>query len=152
MERPKGKAIALAKAAGKKPSRRRRTRSAREAERSELGKRGKDAAAMYLTRRGYEVLERDWECYAGSVDIIACDDDAVVFVEVRTAMSIAEGFPSENIDKEKRAAYEKTAAVYFAGCDLTELVVRFDIMGIIALDGERVMVRHHINAFSRDDL
>lgn len=59
----------------------------------DLGKRGEDAAAAFLERRGFDVLHRNWVCAAGEADIIALDDDALHFVEVKTRMSDRNGFP-----------------------------------------------------------
>ena len=57
----------------------------------ELGKRGEDAAARFLYRRGYEIVERNWTCSAGEADIIARDEEWVVFVEVKTRSSCEKG-------------------------------------------------------------
>ena len=75
-----------------------------------LGKRGERAAARYLERMNYIVLERNWKCPFGEADIIALDESTLVFVEVKTRTSIAKGFPSEAVDARKRARYEKIAA------------------------------------------
>lgn len=110
--------------------------------------RGEDAAAAYLTRRGYEILQRDWEGAAGSMDIIARDGDALVFVDVAVEASVTKGFPGEPLTRESRERAEKVAAAYVADSDLTEMMVRFDTLGIIVLDSDRIMVRHHTNAMA----
>lgn len=114
----------------------------------ELGRMGEDAAARFLCRRGYDIVERNWRCPAGEADIIARDGDAVVFVEVKTRSNIEKGFPSEAVDEEKRGRYERIAALFLRDFDVVDVPVRFDIMSVLALDSERALIRHHINAFS----
>lgn len=130
-----------------------RTRSARRAKRkgeanAELGRRGEDAAARFLHRRGYEIVERNWKCAAGEADIIARDGPAVVFIEVKTRTSVEKGMPSEAVDRRKREKYEKIAALFLRDYDVVDVPVRFDVVSLLVIDGDRAMVRHHINAFT----
>ncbi len=114
---------------------------------ADLGRRGEDAAARFLDRRGYEIVERNWTCSAGEADIVARDGDAVVFVEVKTRSSCEKGFPSEAVDAEKRERYERIAAQFLQGYDAVDVPVRFDIVSIVVISPDRAMIRHHINAF-----
>lgn len=121
----------------------------RGAHNRELGMRGEEAACRYLIRRGYEILDRNWKCFAGEADIVACDEDgALVFVEVKTRTDATKGFPSEAVGPKKRAKYEKIALAYLADYDVVDIVVRFDVISIMVLTPERAMIRHHIGAFS----
>ena len=114
-----------------------------------LGKRGERAAARYLERCGYEVLDRNWSCPAGEVDIVAQDGDTIVFVEVKTRTSIMKGFPEEAVDAEKRARYEKIAAWYLKDeCDAVDMHVRFDVMALLVVGEDRAFMKHYVNAFS----
>lgn len=113
----------------------------------DLGRRGEDAAARFLDRHGYEIVERNWTCAAGEADIIVRDGDAVVFVEVKTRSSCDCGFPSEAVNAEKRERYERIAALFLQGYDVVDVPVRFDIVSIVVLEPDRAMIRHHINAF-----
>ena len=115
---------------------------------AELGRRGEDAAARFLYRHGYEILERNWTCAAGEADIIARDGDWVVFVEVKTRTSIDKGFPSEAVDRRKRSKYEKIAALFLAQYDVVDVPVRFDVVSLVVVAENRAMLRHHINAFA----
>ena len=56
-----------------------------------LGARGEEAAARFLERNGYTILERNWTCFAGEADIIAVSDEALVFVEVKTRRNADKG-------------------------------------------------------------
>lgn len=112
-----------------------------------LGLRGEEAAAQYLVNRGYDILERNWTCFAGEADIIARDGDILVFAEVKTRSDERMGFPSEAVTKEKRQRYEKIACAYVADHEFAEMMIRFDVLGMLVVDEERFIVRHHINAF-----
>ena len=113
----------------------------------ELGARGEEAAVRFLERHDYEIIERNWTCPAGEADIIAMDDDAVVFVEVKTRRSTDMGLPSEAVDAKKRERYERIAAMFLAHYDVVDVQVRFDIISIVVVSPDRAMIRHHINAF-----
>ncbi len=112
-----------------------------------LGRRGEDAAAHFLECRGYDIVARNWTCYAGEADIIARDDDAVVFVEVKTRRNCDKGMPSEAVTPEKRERYERIALEYLANCGIVDVPIRFDIVSIVIIAPDRAVVRHHINAF-----
>lgn len=115
----------------------------------ELGRRGEEAAARYLYRRGYDILERNWTCQFGEADIIAKDsDDSLVFVEVKTRRDCDKGFPSEAVNAAKRDKYEKIALAYLKTYDVVDICVRFDVVSIVVISDDRALMRHHIGAFS----
>ncbi|MBR5259878.1 MAG: YraN family protein [Eggerthellaceae bacterium] len=113
-----------------------------------LDQRGKEAAAKFLERRGYDVIERNWSCYAGTVDIIANDEDTLVFVEVNTCRDDKGGFPAETNVAEKRAQYEKIALAFLTDYDAVDMTVRFDNISIVVIGDDRALVRHHIGIHS----
>lgn len=113
----------------------------------ELGRRGEEAAAKYLKRRGFEVLHRNWTCFAGEADIVALQDDTLCFVEVKTRTSVEKGFPSEAVNQRKRDRYERIAACYLKEHTYEDLRVRFDVISILVLGPDHAFLRHHINAF-----
>ncbi len=116
----------------------------------ELGRKGEDAAVRFLERRGYDIVERNWTCFAGEADIIARDGEAVVFVEVKTRTGASNGLPAEAVTKNKRERYEKIACAFLADYDVVDVPVRFDVVSISLIDTDRAMVRHHIDAFGVD--
>ncbi len=99
-------------------------------------------------KKGYEIVERNWTCSAGEADIIARDEEWVVFVEVKTRSSCEKGFPSEAVDPEKRKRYENIAALFLRDYDVVDVPVRFDVVSIVLVAPDRAMIRHHINAYS----
>ena len=105
----------------------------------DLGRRGEEAAAKFLHRHGYDVVERNWTCAAGEADIIARVGEVLVFVEVKTRRGVSYGFPAEAVDEAKRERY-------LAERRLGEVPLRFDVVSIVVSD-RRAVVRHHINAF-----
>lgn len=116
----------------------------------ELGMKGEEAAARFLYHRGYEILERNWTCFAGEAGIIAKDDDMLVFVEVKTRRDASKGFPREEATKSKRERYEKIALAYISEYGEIGLGVRFDVVSIVVVGDGKALIRHHINAFSVD--
>ena len=76
------------------------------------GKTGEDAAAVYLEKAGYRILARNFRIRGGEVDIVAIDQDALVFIEVKTRSSSQFGTPLEAITPWKLKALIKTAQFY----------------------------------------
>jgi putative endonuclease len=68
------------------------------------GKYGERVAAQHLEAAGFEVLDRNWRCPQGELDIVARDGAALVFVEVKTRSSTKFGEPAEAVDRNKCAA------------------------------------------------
>lgn len=131
-----------AKESNPKPVKTSKSRSSKE-----LGRRGEEACAQYLKRKGYEILERNWTCFAGEADIICMDRGTLCFVEVKTRSSAKKGFPSEAVDASKRDRYEKIAACYLQDHEHDDMPVRFDVVSIMVLGPDSAFLRHHLNAF-----
>jgi putative endonuclease len=73
----------------------------RDEGRKKLGRRGEDAAAVYLMEKGYEIIVRNWRCSRGEIDIVAKEDNCYVFVEVKTAGKHTDADPREYLTKSK---------------------------------------------------
>ena len=114
-----------------------------------LGRKGEDAAARYLEQRGYDIVARNWKCVAGEADIVARDEDWLVFVEVKTRRNTDKGFPSEAVDERKRSRYERIALAWAASHSDTDVPVRFDVVSIVVVGKDKAVIRHHMNAFTR---
>lgn len=151
MPEPLTKAPATAKprAAAKAPSK--AAAKAKNMHNKELGARGEEAAARFLANRGYEILDRNWTCAAGEADIVARDANVIVFVEVKTRSDASMGFPAEAVTAKKRQRYERIACLYLERHAFTEMLVRFDVISLVAIAPDRALVRHHINAWSEAD-
>jgi len=116
-----------------------------------LDEKALETAVHYLTLKGYEVLERNWECPAGEVDVIAVDERDLVFVDVSARTNIEEGFPGVSSTAEERAERERQACWYLrevaeGAVGLATMPVRFDNIAITVTSPGRVLLRHHVNA------
>src|SRR3954451_15768526 len=79
-----------------------------------LGRRGEQAAADHLTELGWQILDRNWRCREGELDIVARDGTELVFVEVKTRSSLAFGAPAEAVDRVKAARIRQLALRWIA--------------------------------------
>lgn len=80
----------------------------------ELGKLGETVAANYLEQRHYHILERNYRCKLGEIDLIAIKDDKLHFVEVKTRSGTLYGHPAESITRKKRNHMENAAKVFLS--------------------------------------
>ncbi len=106
-----------------------------------LGFKGESKAAHYLKKNGYEILERNYKCPFGEIDIIAGKDDVIAFVEVKTRTGDSFGAPNEAVDERRRQRYVRSAKFYFSGREI-DCVVRFDVIEVYK--GE---INHIVSAF-----
>ncbi len=132
-----------------KPAGKTRTADSAGKRNKALGRKGEDAAARYLEQRGYDIVARNWKCVAGEADIVARDEDWLVFVEVKTRRNTDKGFPSEAVDERKRSRYERIALAWAASHSDTDVPVRFDVVSIVVVGKDKAVIRHHMNAFTR---
>ncbi|NTU88356.1 MAG: YraN family protein [Actinobacteria bacterium] len=117
----------------------------------ELGARGEEAAARYLERQEFEILERNWKCSYGEADIIAREDEDIVFIEVKTRKGIEKGMPEDAVTPTKRDRYERIAASFLENNAFVNCFVRFDVIAILVVGENRALLRHHRGAFSSGD-
>jgi len=115
-------------------------------ERISKGRLGEDAAATFLTKEGYKIVERNFRCPLGEIDIVAVDKGVLVFVEVKTRSSNKFGLPEEAVNRRKQHQMAKTAQFYISRKKLFNSPARFDVVAVI-LSGEKIEVRVIRNAF-----
>jgi putative endonuclease len=98
-----------------------------------LGRRGEDLAHRYLRSAGFTVIARNYRPNAGDaeVDIIARDNDILVFVEVKSRLSAEFGSPERAIDNEKQKRIVRAARTYTTRAGLNWSQVRFDTISIV---------------------
>ncbi len=97
---------------------------------------GEEQAARYLEKLGYEILERNFRCKAGEIDIIALEGGVLCFVEVKTRSSLSFGYPSEAVTRLKRLHLLRAAKFYLLLYNLTATETRIDIVEILKVDGK----------------
>lgn len=100
------------------------------------GKRGEQEAIKYLEKEGYKIIERNFECRQGEIDIIALKEDEIVFIEVKTRKSLECGFPSESVDRQKRKHIYKSAGYYLYSRNLENEYVRIDVIEVYEKDNK----------------
>jgi len=107
-----------------------------------LGRRGEQLAASYLEGRGYTLIDRNWRCPQGEIDIVARDAGELVFVEVKTRSSVAFGHPLEAITAVKLARLRRLAAAWCDAHPGPHDSVRIDGLAVIAPRGGPVEIEH----------
>lgn len=111
-----------------------------------LGKEGERIAERYLKKKGYRLVERNYRCPAGELDLIALDRRVIVFVEVKTRSGDRFGVPLESVHQRKQQKMIKTALFFLSQHRLHHREARFDVLGI-SFSGLEPMVEHIENAF-----
>ncbi|SHJ05325.1 YraN family protein [Lutispora thermophila] len=103
-----------------------------------LGEKGEKAAAEYLENKGYRIIERNYKCKLGEIDIIAADNDTIAFIEVKTRSSDNFGQPGEAVNYYKQRKIVQTALSYICDKNLFDWMSRFDVVEVIT-DNERII-------------
>ena len=114
--------------------------------RPDLGRRGEALAAELYADLGFTILDRNFRCREGELDIVAGADGLVVFCEVKTRATDRWGDPSEAVNHVKQARLRKLAAIWLGTHRPGRVDVRFDVVSVIAADG-RMDVTHLEDAF-----
>jgi putative endonuclease len=113
-----------------------------------LGQRGEAAAARFLRRKGYRILSRSDRSRPGELDLVALDDDTLVFVEVKTRRSADAGHPAEAVDAAKQRRLTRLAVTWLKRRGLLEHRARFDIIAVTWPDRQRQpTIEHFLSAF-----
>ncbi len=106
--------------------------------RQTLGRKGEDRACRFLAGKGYRILDRNYRTAGGEIDIIARDGAVLVFVEVKTRGSRRYGHPFEAITFHKQRRLTRVALEYISRNSLHEQQARFDVVGIISGQEEKI--------------
>jgi len=100
-------------------------------QKKELGKKGEDVALRFLKKNGYRVIERNYVCKMGEMDIIAKEKDTLVFVEVKTRTSTTFGPPQLAVNPKKQSQMSKVALHFLKEKNLEDVRARFDVVAIL---------------------
>ena len=113
------------------------------------GANGEGLACRHLESRGYAILERNFRCRSGEIDVVARAGESTVFVEVKDRTGASHGAGHEAVTFGKRRRIVRAARLYAAARGLEETPLRFDVIAIEwGADGPRI--RHYEDAFSVD--
>jgi putative endonuclease len=112
----------------------------------QIGVRGEDLACAELERQGLQVLERNWRCRLGEIDIVAAEAGAngltMVFCEVKCRSGLGFGHPLEAITFTKRRTLRQLAAVWMRQHRVKASAIRLDAIGVVLAAGEEPSVTH----------
>ena len=117
------------------------------ARKDELGRQGEDWAADFLVHGGYEVIERNWRCADGEIDLIVQCGGEVVFVEVKTRSSLNYGHPFEAITPAKLGRLRRLAGAWCEQSDEWPTRIRIDVIAIVSVTGAEPAIEHLIGVF-----
>lgn len=100
--------------------------------RQALGRWGEDRVARWYCRRGFQVLDRNWRCGRGELDVIVRKGPVVVVCEVKTRSSVAFGLPSEAVGLDKQRRIRRLAAQWLSEQERSGAVrLRFDVAEVV---------------------
>lgn len=112
----------------------------------ELGRRGEQLAVDHLEAVGYRILDRNWRCPSGEIDVVALDGDELVVVEVKTRSSLSHGDPLEAVTRRKMTRLCVLAGRWRRAHPRTRARrTRVDLIGVV-LDRRRPPVIDHLKA------
>src|SRR4051812_17187079 len=114
----------------------------------DLGVHGERIAAAYLTDAGMRVLDRNWRCREGELDIVARDRDALVFCEAKTRRGTGFGHPVEAVTVGKQRRLRVRAQRWLAAHHEHAPDLRFDVIGVLVRPARPALVTHLRGAFS----
>ncbi|MGM0651442.1 MAG: YraN family protein [Bacillota bacterium] len=99
--------------------------------RQQVGQKGEEAAREYLKEQGYSIVDNNYRCRLGEIDIIARDGNTVVIVEVRTKTGLAFGRPEESITRDKARKLHRLALQYLQSHYQREISSRIDLVAVM---------------------
>ncbi len=117
----------------------------------ETGREGEVLALRHLEREGYRVVERNYRCAFGEMDIIARDGEVLVFVEVKSRRTGRFGVPQSAVGYRKQKKMSAVALCYLKEKRLLESPARFDVVAVrFCPEGPRVeLIRNAFDLISR---
>lgn len=96
-----------------------------------VGRHGEDVAAAHLVAAGWTVLDRNWCCREGELDLVALDGTELVAIEVKTRRSARFGPPAEAVTRQKLARIRRLTALWLAAHDVRPASVRVDVVAVV---------------------
>lgn len=115
-----------------------------------VGVMGEKIAKEYLEQEGYTILETNFYCRFGEIDIIAKLNNEISFIEVKTRKQIIYGFPAESVNKNKRNHIYKSAGFYTYLYNLYNFPISLDVVEIYLFEDKEPQIAHIKNAIIED--
>jgi putative endonuclease len=110
------------------------------------GKEGEKIAAAFLKKNGYRIMEINFRCPIGEIDIVAKEKDYLVFVEVKTRKSMELGYPEQAVGIRKQKKMSQLALWYMQKRKIADTNARFDVVAVTLIP-EKNEVKLIKNAF-----
>ncbi|MFZ0325132.1 MAG: YraN family protein [Actinomycetes bacterium] len=107
-----------------------------------LGRYGEQVAAQHLADQGLVVLDRNWRCDVGEIDIVARDGETLVVCEVKTRRGLGHGTPLEAVTDLKVRRLRRLAARWVQSSGLHPREIRIDVVAVLAPTRGRALVTH----------
>ena len=103
--------------------------------RRETGSRYENYAAAYLEEKGYRILEKNFRCKGGEIDLVGMDGTYLVFTEVKYRKDRRQGYPEEAVDARKQRRIYRAAQYYLSFKNLSpDTPCRFDVVAVEGAD------------------
>ena len=112
------------------------------AHKQRLGAYGEAVAARHLVEVGMVLLDRNWRCSAGEIDLVLRDGQTLVICEVKTRSSTAYGSPLESVGPEKASRLRRLAALWIEAHGVRVRDVRIDLVGVLRPEGAAAVIDH----------
>ena len=109
--------------------------------RHKLGQYGEEVAKRYIQLKGYKIIQSNFSCRQGEIDIIAYDDKEMVFIEVKTRSNLFYGYPVDAVNLTKQTHMYRVAKYYLHLKKLEKCFIRFDVIEVYIERG-RARVNH----------
>ncbi len=114
----------------------------------DIGTMGEDISENYLKSAGYRILDKNFRCKCGEIDLIAIHKDYICFIEVKTRYGINFGTPAESVTSSKQHKIYKTAQIYILNKNINDRNFRFDVIEVILnKDNNDFSINHIEDAF-----
>jgi putative endonuclease len=107
-----------------------------------LGRHGEQAAVAYLSRAGLRILDRNWRCADGEIDIVAADGRSLVICEVKTRSDTRYGTPIEAVSRRKHARLRRLAIRWVVSQGLLFDEIRIDLVGVLRSASGELTIEH----------
>lgn len=114
---------------------------------TELGRRGEDIAADFITRQGLTVLSRNWRCSHGELDLVAAEPGRLVVCEVKTRSGNGFGHPAEAVTPRKVSQIRRLTRCWLAEYRVFWCEVRFDVLSVHCPPDGEPQVEHLVGVF-----
>ncbi len=111
-----------------------------------LGRWGEEKAAAYLMNNGFTIIEKNYRCEHGEIDLVAKKGNSLIFVEVKTRSGKYFGFPEEAVNEAKQSHLIASAQAYLQEKIEGEINWRIDVIAIVKSERKESEIEHFENA------